>query len=95
MAELPIIGTIRGKIERLIADNVKLRAEYRKLTEQKDRLRSDNRNLTAKVAELEKRISILELTAGLASTAADRKQAKARVNHLMREVDKCIALLNR
>lgn len=95
MAELPIIGAIKSKIDRLIGDNVKLRQECQKLTEQRDRLRSENRDLTVRTTELEKRISILELTEGLSSTGVNRKQAKARVNNLMREVDKCIALLNK
>lgn len=95
MAELPIIGAIKSKIDRLIADNEKLRQECLKLTKLKDRLRSENMELSAKVAQQQRRISVLELAEGLASTSVDKKQAKARVNNLMREVDKCIALLNK
>lgn len=54
-----------------------------------------NRELTNKLAEAERRISMLELSEGLAGNAANKKQAKARVNRLMREIDRCIALLNK
>ena len=37
----------------------------------------------------------MQLTAGLAGGSADKEKARARVNRLMREVDKCIALLNK
>ena len=35
----------------------------------------------------------MQLTEGLAGESRNREKARARVNRLMREVDKCIALL--
>ena len=96
MAEsLVIIETIREKIERIIAENRRLREESRNLVRQRDKLKAGNRELTARIAELERRISVLELSKGMAGGSDDAKLAKARVNRLMREVDRCIALLNR
>ena len=65
------------------------------LQAQRDKLQAQNRELTNRLAEAERRISSLELSEGLAGNSADRKQAKARVNRLMREIDRCIALLNK
>ena len=95
MSELPIIEVIKGKIDRLIADNRQLREDYRKLSEQRDKLKAEKRELQMEIAKLEKRISVLELGEGLAGRNGNTKLARARVNRLMREVDKCIALLNR
>lgn len=95
MAESPIIETIREKIERIMAENRRLRQETRDLTRQRDKFKAGNRELTTRIAELEKRISVLELSRGIAGGSDDAKLAKARVNRLMREVDRCIALLNR
>ena len=55
-------------------------------------------NIEARVRQLiddHKRLSDLcaELTEGLAGGGRNREKARARVNRLMREVDKCIALL--
>lgn len=94
MPESPVVKSVKEKVGALIADNRKLRQELRKAMEQKDKLKAGNSELTAEIARLEKRIAVLELKEGMAGTG-DNKLARARVNRLMREVDKCIALLNR
>ena len=95
MSESPVIKTIKEKIDRLIADNRNLRDECRKLGEQKDKLRVEKRELEAEIARLEKRVAVLELRESMEGSSENTKLARARVNRLMREVDKCIALLNR
>ena len=95
MSESPIIEVIKGKIDRLIADNRRLRKEYQELSAQRDKLKVEKRELEAEVARLEKRITVLELSESMAGRSGNTKLARARVNRLMREVDKCIALLNR
>ncbi len=95
MSESPVIKTIREKVQRLIADNRMLREECRRLGEQKDKLRVEKRELEAKIIRLEKRVEILELRESMEGNSENAKLARARVNRLMREVDKCIALLNR
>ncbi|MCC8020305.1 MAG: hypothetical protein LIO85_11125 [Rikenellaceae bacterium] len=94
MAGSDIVKSVIAKAERLMDQNRCLRAEAGQLSGQRDKLRAENRRLTERVAELEKRIDVLELREGFAS-GGNTKQARARVNRLMREVDKCIALLNR
>lgn len=90
-----IIENIRHKIERLIEDNRNLAADYDKVCRQRDALRADNRALKEQIASMERRISTLEIAGSLEGGTTDKKAAKARINRLMREVDKCIALLNR
>jgi len=43
--------------------------------------------------ELDAELARMQLTEGLAGGGRNREKARARVNRLMREVDKCIALL--
>ena len=53
-------------------------------------------NIEARVRQLiddHKRLARMQLTEGLAGGGRNREKARARVNRLMREVDKCIALL--
>jgi polyhydroxyalkanoate synthesis regulator phasin len=99
MSKTAVIDAIKVKIDRLIADNTTLRADHAKVVQQRDRARSENRELTEHIARLEKRVRVLELregmTGGAMATSEDTKAARARVNRLMREVDKCIALLNK
>lgn len=95
MAETPIIEAIKSKISRLIADNEMLRDDLTELSKQRDRLKSENRELIEKISVLEKRVKVLELKEGIEGATDDTKLAKARINNLMREIDKCIALMNR
>ena len=51
--------------------------------------------LQERIRELDGELSRMQLTEGLAGESRNREKARARVNRLMREVDKCIALLGR
>ena len=51
--------------------------------------------LQERIRELDGELSRMQLTVGLAGESRNREKARARVNRLMREVDKCIALLGR
>ena len=95
MSKTAVIDAIRTKIDRLVADNRRLRGDYAKVIEQRDKAKVDNRELTEQIARLEKRVKVLELRESMAGGSEDTKAARARVNRLMREVDKCIALLNK
>lgn len=95
MSKTAVIEAIRNKADRIVADNGRLREELDKASRSRDKLKVENRELTEQIARLEKRIGILELREGMAGGTQNMKQARARVNRLMREVDKCIALLNK
>jgi hypothetical protein len=96
-----VIESIAKSAERLIGENRRLREEIGKLEATRERLRGENRRLETLNAELERRLTVKELAAGFAGGSGqglDRhgaKTARARVNRLMREVDKCIGLLSK
>lgn len=94
MAKNAVIESLGEKVGRLIKENEKLVSENESLSSQKERLAADNRELRRTVASLEKRIGVLELEGGLVG-GVDTKRAQARINRLMREIDRCIALVNR
>jgi regulator of replication initiation timing len=98
MARADIIESIEKKVARLVADNSRLRQERSKLLTTKERLRGENCQLAEKLAEAERKMAILELREGFAGETVDKtstRAARARVNRLMREVDRCLALLNK
>lgn len=95
MSKSAVIDGIKVKVDRLVEDNRRLRDEAAKLVAQRDKLKASNRDLEQQIAKLESRIGVLELREGMGGNPEDNKIARARVNRLMREVDKCIALLNK
>lgn len=103
MSGKAVVESIAKNVAQLIGENRRLRDQVTRLTSSQGNMRDENRRLAAEKAELERRLTIKELAEGFAGgnsagTGLDRKGnkiARARVNRLMREVDKCIALLNR
>lgn len=95
MARQAVITSLGDKIDRLIAENERLKRECAAVSAERDLLRGENRDRKTAVAALENRVKLLELGEGLKAGTGDTKQARARINHLMREIDRCIALMNK
>lgn len=95
MAEKKVISDFEAQIRQLIADHRRLTALCKETTAERDVLRKENRDLQMQVKELGKELARVQLSQGLAGNAPDQSKAIARVNRLMREVDKCITLLNK
>ena len=93
MADKRVITNLEALVRRLIDEHRKSSGTVRELTAEWDSIKAENRALRERVRSLEKDLARKELTEGLTGRSSDRDKAKARVNRLMREVDKCIALL--
>lgn len=95
MAEKKVISDFEAQIRQLIADHRRLTDLCKETAAERDVLRKENRDLQMQVKELGKELARTQLGQGLAGNAPDQSKAIARVNRLMREVDKCITLLNK
>lgn len=95
MAKQDVILSLGGKVDRLIKENERLASENEALSQRKDTLAAENRTLKQTVAGLEKRIGVLELGKSIAGDSVDTKRARMRINRLMREIDRCIAITNK
>ncbi len=95
MPQNPVIESFKAKLAAIIDDNRRLKEQNARLVEARERLRGEKAELQARIAELERRTGVLEISASLGGTAAQKQHARARVNRLMREVDRCIALINK
>ena len=94
MNKSSIVESIKKKVEKLINDNIRLSEKCAELTEVEVKLKESNRVLQEHITSLQKRIGVMELREGIASSSEDKRLAKARVNRLMREIDRCIAMMN-
>ena len=93
MAEKDIIKLLRGEVERLIADHERVSRECRELTKERDKLLGEKHRLEERMREQDTRIKSLELADVMRGGDGNVERAKARVNSLLREVDRCIALI--
>ncbi|MCM1150805.1 MAG: hypothetical protein NC209_01360 [Alistipes sp.] len=95
MADKSVIGSIEARVRQLIGEHRRLKERCAELAAQRDALRNENRALETRVRELDAEVARMQLAEGLAGESRNRDKARARVNRLMREVDKCIMLLER
>ncbi|MBP3432932.1 MAG: hypothetical protein J6K40_04300 [Alistipes sp.] len=95
MAEKDIIKRLSAQVERLIADHERIAAECRALVKERDRLQGEKHRLEERVREQETRLKSLELSEGMRGSSRDVERAKMRVNSLLREVDRCIAIMTK
>jgi len=79
----------------------KLMSEYRSLQDQNAELKAElNRKHTdlmmahQEVLELRKNYDHLRIARNLGVTDEDRNESKQRINKMVREIDKCLTLLN-
>lgn len=89
------------RLEKIQLGIEKLHKLYQESLEEINTLREDNTLLKNKVKECEERSAeiaeknVLDgITNQVTSNDVEKKQMKLKINELVREVDKCIALLN-
>lgn len=95
MADKSVIGNIEVRVRRLMDDHRRLTELCDELTAQRESLKAENRGLQERIRELDAELARMQLTEGLTGESQNKDKARARVNRLMREVDKCIALLGK
>lgn len=93
MADKSVITNLEAHIERLIEEHRRLSGLCADLTRERDSLQAEKRTLEERIRTLDAELGRMQLAEGLAGGGPNREKARARVNRLMREVDKCIALV--
>ena len=90
-----IIFALEEKIKRIIHVAEKLQADNERLRCRVDEL-SDELHVKDREKEvLDVKVQNLKLTKSLVSSPEDVKNVKLQVNRMVREIDRCIALLNK
>ncbi len=95
MACKSIITHIQAQAERVIAQHEKLEADYAQVCKERDDLRAEVREQQEQLRELKAEVQRLRLAESLGGNATDKAKSRARINLLLPEDDKCIALLTK
>ncbi len=89
-----VIGKLKARIEQIISkyevalsENIALKEQLQKTTEE-----LEIKNDTIKV--LEQKVEQIQLADAFTASSADVKEAKKRIGKIVREIDKCISMLN-
>ena len=95
MACKSIIKHIEAQAERIISQYEKLEADCEQLRIERDALRVEVREQQEQLRGLKAEVPRLRLAERLTGKTTDKTKSRARINLLLREVDKCIALLTK
>jgi len=90
-----ISSKIKQKIQVLVFTYERVKQENELLKAQKAELENKLKAKEQAFHELEERYSRLKLAKAVEASDAEVHEAKIKVNRMVREIDKCIALLNR
>ena len=88
-----MLETVKEKITRLIAAYETEKMEREKLQVELEQTRTQNETYRKQIIELERQIDNLKLTEAFMAGGADTAAAKKKINSLMKEIDRCIALM--
>jgi len=93
--ETLLLREFKDKLDQMIGLHQKMKAESQLLREEKQRLNEQLNILTISNQDLTKKIEDLKFAKSLAGANEDSHEAKIKINRLVREIDKCISLLNK
>ena len=89
-----LLSTFETQLRHLIYLHDELKRENAKLKQILENEKLKNETLEAKYNELEVNYTNLKTATAISLNGSDVKETKLRLSKLVREVDKCIALLN-
>ena len=88
-----MIDKIKEKIQQLIAAYESERAERIRLENELEASESQNKEYVKQITELERTIDNLRLADAFKAGNADNTEAKKKIDRLIKEIDKCITLM--
>ena len=90
-----IVNSLEDKIKKLISLLVQVKDENQKLSNDNDKLKHVILGKDNEIKELQEKYEQLKFAKLLSTGSDDIHSAKLKVNKIVREIDKCIALLNK
>ena len=89
------LNLLNKKINELVTSYSDLKSECENLKTEKEALKGLLLDRETEIKELEKKNDKIKLTGALLGDSENAVEAKKKINELVREIDNCIALLNR
>jgi hypothetical protein len=93
--ETALLGEFKGKLDKLITLYLRVKRENHLLNEEQLQLKEQIRVLTLRNEELVRQTEDLKFAKSLLGAEEDSHGAKLKINRIVREIDNCIALLNK
>jgi predicted nuclease with TOPRIM domain len=90
-----IINSIEVKLEKLITRLSQLQLEKSDLQKNNDALNAKLQEQEKQIVTLHDKVKLMNISKSVDATKEDVKATRLKINEYVREIDKCIALLNK
>ncbi len=87
--------SLKQKVSKVILLYSNLQKENEKLQQQQNEYKETLKNKEVEIEFLKNKYNKLKLAKSILATSGEPHDAKIKINRIVREIDKCIALLNR
>jgi peptidoglycan hydrolase CwlO-like protein len=88
------LSRIRTKVEEVVGENVSLKRENSLLKEELEGLKKTIALQKNALAELKEENKLIKLAKEMSMSGSDVHDLKIKINELVRDIDRCIDLLN-
>ena len=89
-----VVGNLKAHIEQIISKYEVALSENISLKKQLQKALEENEEKEDKIKTLEQKVEQMELADAFSVSAVDAKEAKKRIGKIVKEIDKCISMLN-
>ena len=91
-----IVVNIERKVNKIISLYHSLKKEKEEILEENTNLKSEIMNKEKNIKSLEEKIKLLRITRSVGAHDLEKnKESRQKINEYVREIDRCIALLNK
>ncbi|WP_298063467.1 hypothetical protein [uncultured Rikenella sp.] len=95
ISELNLVERVERNVERVLSQNAELREANAGLAAENARLEALAASQAAEIENLRTRLDRLLLHKSVTEVSGGVRAAKLRINRLLKDVDRCIALMNK
>lgn len=95
ISEQNLVERVERNVARVLAQNAELREANAGLAAENERLEKQVAEQTAEIEQLRNRLDQLLLHKSVTEVSGGVRAAKVRINRLLKDVDRCIALMNK
>ena len=91
-----VVESIENKVNNIISLYNSLKKEKEEILEENTKLRSDISERDKSIKSLEEKINLLRISKSVGVLDVEKNmESRRKINEYVREIDKCIALLNK
>lgn len=90
-----VLKELRRKVETILSVTDRYRDDNDSLKSEAEQLNSRLESQESQIEELKEKNNSISLAEAFSTSSGDNQEAKLKVSKIVREIDKCIALLNK